>query len=421
MNILQVSGRRRQFLQPEIVTVTFNGNGGTTAGGQVTVSMKVLQGTLLKDITGTPQFIQGSYFNAMSGWGLSPDDNDVLPDDFHLTGNVTLYALYGIVEVGFITHTGEMITAQAWIDKYGTDLYENTGFQNANGWWDMNAWELKDGAKDNLVEFMFFKDGAEMFGIPIDYVSLVYNQIGGYSVSGALAGFDSGNYTIPGALLTPAQVDEINALRTADAIQISLMRKNALAGKTDNYGTVGSPPLEFYLGGAWQYPVEASKFFYPAPYHCKILAGNAQKIWNQLKLLVEWQTVDNGGKYVKRFGRTTSDYYYIALAYNYFTDYTVGTGANRVSNGQKVARGFASTMQIFGNYLNDVNGGINISPDRHIFCAPNYYTGSVNLQMKVTLSRAGNNGFLEENSMTPVLHTINAADGLVMHDFSHLL
>ena len=132
--------------RPPVATITFDGNGGTLLSGDETV--KVPLGTLWKDVP-KPVYSFGGAATKQGGFTyIQNDDNTVIDGADAVQMDMTVYASFTVIEIGVITHNGEIMSAQGWIDKYGDPMFIWTGLY----------WSITDGeARNNLIEWVYFK------------------------------------------------------------------------------------------------------------------------------------------------------------------------------------------------------------------------------------------------------------------------
>ena len=145
--------------------VTFYGNGGMTSGNEGVVSLPVKKGTLWRDVL-KPEFLV-SGFKKQNGYTfVQGNDNTVVDSSYVVKSDVSVWASYTVVEFGIITQAGEIMTAYEWIEKYGktdgTGCYEVDIFGNPIA--------TREGMRDNLIRFCYFKLGDVAFAIDEGYM-----------------------------------------------------------------------------------------------------------------------------------------------------------------------------------------------------------------------------------------------------------
>ena len=153
--------RRRQFFGKGVAYITFYGNGGITATGDVVVILAVPKGAQWKDVI-KPEFLQAATAKKQNGFTLvADDDNTVVTSDFIITGDMEVWASYTVVEIGVITARGEVMSVESWIKTYGNVCWN----------YDHISWNLVEEHRLDLVHFVYFKDGDNSFAISVKYNS----------------------------------------------------------------------------------------------------------------------------------------------------------------------------------------------------------------------------------------------------------
>jgi hypothetical protein len=157
MNTLQ---RRRQFFGKGVAYITFHGAGGQTATGDVTVIIPVLKGTVWMHVV-KPEFMIPGTAKQQNGFtSVQGDDNTLIESGYAVSGDMTVYASYTVIETGVITHKGEILSPQRWIDKYA----DSVGVIDQYG-----VHRIIDGMQENLIEFFYFKDDDRAYALMSTY------------------------------------------------------------------------------------------------------------------------------------------------------------------------------------------------------------------------------------------------------------
>ena len=144
----------RRYGGKRSVVVTFYGNGGMTAEGESVVELAVRRGSEWKDIA-HPAFFQGGMAKEQNGFTMvQGDDNTAVAPDYVVDSDMTVYASYSLIEVGFITRRGEVMSAQGWINKYGLNCYEVDPEYP-------DSLRIKDSMRDNLICYFYCKASNE--------------------------------------------------------------------------------------------------------------------------------------------------------------------------------------------------------------------------------------------------------------------
>jgi hypothetical protein len=165
MDVLQ---RRRQFFGKGIAYVTFYGNGGVTATGDVTVVIPVARGAEWRYVA-VPDFFNG--IKERSGFTVvRDDDNTLVESDYTVTSDMVVYASYTAIEVGVVTRAGKVYSATNWGNKFGRKGSPDALYRfDENGEASGLLGFLDDYDAGNLIEFVFFKAGAKAFGARSNY------------------------------------------------------------------------------------------------------------------------------------------------------------------------------------------------------------------------------------------------------------
>ncbi|MDR2147708.1 MAG: hypothetical protein LBE91_14740 [Tannerella sp.] len=321
MNVLL---RRRQFLGIKMVTVTFNGNGGVLQSGDEQV--KVPQGTLWKNVP-KPVYSIGGGATKQGGFTLvQNDDNTVIADTDAVVSDMTVFASFTVVEIGVITHLGEILSAQGWIDKYGDSMFTWTG-----SYWIQNSAV----SRDNLIEFIYFKlSDTKAFALMSDANILYFRDQAGkggnigpggtdwWQYMNSYNGFDAPRFddtapvngdgtVIPATEFAhplsydppypftentkPLNTAKLECLRNYDEGKkwFDTMR-GALAGVTGANNTTGTPVLDAIASFTNGMQIMPGDFRLASPYELSIICSDSskQKVRNLLNTLTDWKSVN---------------------------------------------------------------------------------------------------------------------------------
>ena len=193
---INMSGVHRRFGSVPYITVTFNGNGGVTAGNEAVVVVKVKKGSLWSGVA-KPEFFQSGTVKRQNGFTLvAGDDNTAIDPAFRLLDDISAYASFTVIEIGVITFNGEVYSGQQWADKFAhrnsPDLLLNLEFiakEYASGFGNRNYKEGVD--LNNLIEFIYFKTGEKAFAVR----TMIYDQGAEMCVGGSFLPQVTGHYT----------------------------------------------------------------------------------------------------------------------------------------------------------------------------------------------------------------------------------
>ena len=300
-----------------VVTVTFYGNGGMTAGSEDTVVMKVKKGTRWMDVV-KPEFFIPPSIKQQNGYTfIQGDDSTGVDSSFVVLADMVVWASYTLVEIGVVTYAGEVMKTQEWIEKYGTQTSPDFNYyKNYN-----NYWFVRD--FNNLILGCFFKSGDSAFILPACYefgdsmfgfirrnsgifsTNSTIDNFGGSDIDMSVHGFDhidctkiSGTSIFP-YLWNPPQFTEpgvpqsiINGLRLRDIDAKAYWSKlyELTRNHTDANGISGSPLLEYVR--TWEIPSFASPgdFYIPSWRECSIIFDNEERMFRSVgDLLTNWQ------------------------------------------------------------------------------------------------------------------------------------
>jgi hypothetical protein len=156
--------RRRLLGIAKTVKITFYGNGRSTPSGEDVVVVMATVGATWESIS-KPKFLLAAARQQGGFTIVQNDDDTAIESDCVITNDMIVYASYTVIEVGVITHAGEVLSVAKWISKYGLNCYESQG----SG---MNfRWILKESMRGNLVEFIYFKANDEKaFALASEYM-----------------------------------------------------------------------------------------------------------------------------------------------------------------------------------------------------------------------------------------------------------
>lgn len=304
MYILQ---RRRQFFGGKrTVHITFHGNGGETSTGDITVVIPVLVGTLWINVP-VPHFIQHGAAKQQSGFtSVQNDDNTLIVSDYIVTGDMEVWASYTVVETGFITAAGEVISADNWITKYGNNCYDPIGKY------------IIESMRDNLIMAAYFRSSDGDFGIfphinrsAMDTIDcrMLQDQIGGGDLDMSVYGIPSEDSRFvkevpyyepkkfPFLFIPPdwetrdvpqQAIDRM--LSYSNGIDITERYYQACQGYTDNNGITGSPGLEILRSISIGNVIPAGKCYVPTFSQIKTIATNINKLEAEIIKLDAWNT-----------------------------------------------------------------------------------------------------------------------------------
>lgn len=314
--------RRRQFFGQGTVQVTFHGNGGQTAASDVVVVMMVKKGTIWSNIA-KPYFLQSGTAKQQNGFTfIQGDDNTVVSSDFVVNTDVTVFASYTVIEIGFITHNGEILSAGRWVEKYGHNIFEPA--QNSYGI------QLIESHRGDLIEFMYFKISHDRAYA----ISTNYTDINGVE-RGSLYNFDSytttdttwggaglnmkavmegvgytpflvdsrahyqsyanpflveppnfSNQTVP-----PVLIDKI--MNWDDAKATCVAWRESLEGITDTQGHVGSPFFNKLYNMESGNIIGKGSFYVPSIPEINILLQKKNEILQQIAVLDAFRVTDS--------------------------------------------------------------------------------------------------------------------------------
>jgi hypothetical protein len=154
--------RRRLLGIRRMVTITFYGNGGLTASNEDIVTETVPAGTVWGHMI-KPKFVLSGTAKQQNGFTLSQGDDDTLVEsDLVITRNIIVYASYSVVEIGVITHAGEVMSVQSWINTYGqvSDEVPTGCYVKMEPVYGGYRIDVPDERKKNLVRYMYTKASA---------------------------------------------------------------------------------------------------------------------------------------------------------------------------------------------------------------------------------------------------------------------
>jgi uncharacterized repeat protein (TIGR02543 family) len=297
------------------VTVTFNGNGGVLQSGQEQVT--VPYGTLWIDVA-KPSYKRPQLASQQGGFTYIKDDDSTLVNDTDiLTADITVYASFTVIEIGVITHDGEILSAQGWIEKYGVNLYSiyDSGSGNLRVFFKNDD----DSLKDHLVEYIYFKDGDFAFGIACDHLDdgSSRNMLSGgtdffnmqqvltspdsvlngkaYQISAfinqqgiGIGGYNSGIYP---RMLDPMMTfaDALQFTQTGvneAAVEAILNNKNGKQLTAEIIAVGQSTELTGMQTWAIDTPaLQNEKFYVGTPYEYSILSKNLPRLWDLIDIL----------------------------------------------------------------------------------------------------------------------------------------
>lgn len=289
------------------LTITFEGNGGRTVDGETVVTVEVQSGTEWKDIP-FPEFLQQGTAKKQNGFTtIMNDDSSIVMSDFVVTDNMVVYASYTVIEIGFITAGGEILSAETWVSKYGDLMYNNA-----------YPYNLVEAQRENLIAGAYFRAPGQDFGL-FPHVNLgadgvidcraTQGVIGANNMDMSLFGIpsedsrfiDENAYVdrkFPRLFIPPdwdihnnrgvpqEAVDRM--LSYTDGRGYSEKYYQASRGYTDDFGITGSPALEEIRKIGIGTTVPAGRCYVPSFFEIDVITKNIGNLQRELLKLDTW-------------------------------------------------------------------------------------------------------------------------------------
>ncbi|MDR1116207.1 MAG: hypothetical protein LBL33_08715 [Tannerella sp.] len=369
--------RRRLPGIRKMIKITFRGNGGVTSEGKDTVTETVFAGTTWKNVL-KPDFLLSAVTKQQNGFtSVQGDDDTLIGPDYVITGDMTVYASYTVVETGIITHAGEVMSVQRWIDKYGkvTDEAPTGCFviqgpdQSGTGY----KIDVPAERRQNLVRYFYIKtsndkafaysvgfknednayigagDDSMPYGLGGDGLLDEFLGVPGFYIPESTEIRDLYNYSnirwgvypemFRPSLSYPVDYDSAPKEFPSDGFSRMFLEENGDGeAMTEIYRNIvvnaggSSPAIDFIR--TWPLPPSVTrKFYVPTIYDMRIYEDNIQKIYDHIISPLEEWSDDFASVYT--FRENVSPHNKDISCYSYYEEISGNNYANR-----RVVKGF---------------------------------------------------------------------------------
>ena len=356
------------------VRVTFYGNGGVTDNGKSTVTIKVTEGTLWGEIA-KPEFHVVGKAKEHTGFTFGQeDDNTLVAPDFIIDCDLKVYASYSVLEIGFITRNGEILSADKWLSKYGATIFEpivsGASFPV----------QLIDSHRGDLIEFMFFKTSDDKayafsaefvdengFNRGMDWTSLKSWGGNGLDMKSLMEGVgyspflvDSRYYDSKSTKICPFLVDPPNfsnqivpqylidsIMEFDDTKNLCRAFRDSLQGIMDINGNFGSPLFDALYKMECGTIIPKGSFYISSIPQTKMIFECAAKIIPEITKLEEFCNT-KGYFYGYKVSGNTIDYDG-GVGFKFSVKYLAAGGFNLLIIPILVSNGLCLSSDVFGN------------------------------------------------------------------------